>query len=221
MPLELRIEQDGESEIINYYGTIFRRYPKSPHLDVRRYFRDCRFRILHRVIYEDHVGPIPDGMHVHHADENPSNNSPENLVLVSPKEHVALHWTPERAKRQREHAERIRPLARKWHGTEEGRAWHREHAEKIGFGKGTAKEYECEQCGNTFASTKSSAVRFCSNKCKAAARRASGVDDVERECVECGKSFRVNRYAKTVTCSRSCANRQKHRTEGHRVRPNG
>ena len=217
----LVVEKDGCSEVVVYEGTTFRRYPDSPHLDVRRYFRDCRFRLLHRVIYEDCVGPIPDGMHIHHVDEDTANNEPENLRLVSAVEHNALHWTPERAARQREHAERIRPLAAEWHGTDEGRAWHREHAERMGLGKGPERDFTCERCGEAFKSRKCSNVRFCSNKYRTAARKASGVDNVERECVECGKKFTINRFVATRTCSRSCANRQKHRTEGHRVRSHG
>lgn len=45
----------------------------------------------HRIIYEALNGKIPDGYVVHHKDENKSNNSPENLELLSDKDHRALH----------------------------------------------------------------------------------------------------------------------------------
>lgn len=51
--------------------------------------------LLHRYI----MGKIvPDGSVVHHLDGNPSNNSPDNLVLLSSQsEHASLH-----AKQRRE-----------------------------------------------------------------------------------------------------------------------
>lgn len=45
----------------------------------------------HRVVWEQAHGPIPAGYHVHHIDENPANNSLENLRLVSMAEHRRLH----------------------------------------------------------------------------------------------------------------------------------
>ena len=35
--------------------------------------------------------PCPKGMHRHHIDCNPLNNSPENIMLLTPKEHRQLH----------------------------------------------------------------------------------------------------------------------------------
>ena len=45
----------------------------------------------HRVVYEKHHGPIPEGFHVHHRDENPRNNDPGNLELLSPGDHKKIH----------------------------------------------------------------------------------------------------------------------------------
>ena len=42
---------------------------------------------------------VPQGMHVHHKDEDPSNDVPENLEILTPHEHIAKHegtlWTGE------------------------------------------------------------------------------------------------------------------------------
>lgn len=35
--------------------------------------------------------PCPKGMERHHIDGNPLNNSPENVMIVTPKEHMELH----------------------------------------------------------------------------------------------------------------------------------
>lgn len=39
--------------------------------------------LIHRLVYEAHVGPIPEGYHVRHKDGQKANNTLENLELVS------------------------------------------------------------------------------------------------------------------------------------------
>lgn len=46
----------------------------------------------HRAVVEDRLGRYLEPHEVvHHRDENPSNNAPENLELVSRAEHVRIH----------------------------------------------------------------------------------------------------------------------------------
>lgn len=52
----------------------------------------------YRKIYQEHFGPIPkdqDGRtyDIHHKDGDHSNNSPENLEVLSIKEHYAVHYS--------------------------------------------------------------------------------------------------------------------------------
>lgn len=44
--------------------------------------------LIHRIIYAFCKGPIPAGMVVDHIDNNKSNNSPENLQLLTRKENT-------------------------------------------------------------------------------------------------------------------------------------
>lgn len=53
---------------------------------------------VYRRIYEQHYGPIPrenDGRtyEIHHIDGDDSNNSPENLVALTIKDHYKLHFS--------------------------------------------------------------------------------------------------------------------------------
>lgn len=163
---------------------------------------------LHREVYKHHCGEIPEGYHVHHVDGNRSNNDISNLELREACEHSADHANrPEHIAYGRMHIERIRPLASKWHGSEEGKAWHRKHGEET-FRARTESAHVCSLCGKSFKTKRlygANENKFCSNACKAEFRRRSGVDDEERICACCGKTFSINKYAKTMTCSRTCA----------------
>lgn len=49
-------------------------------------------KLLHKLVWIDHNGPIPDGDYVvHHIDENPLNNDINNLELMSRSEHTIHH----------------------------------------------------------------------------------------------------------------------------------
>lgn len=51
-------------------------------------------RINYRKICQEYYGYLDEemkGMDVHHIDGNHSNNLPENLMLISPQEHAAIH----------------------------------------------------------------------------------------------------------------------------------
>ena len=49
-------------------------------------------KLLHRLVYEEHYGPIPEGFHIHHLDNDKTNCSPENLLLLSKSNHHKLHF---------------------------------------------------------------------------------------------------------------------------------
>lgn len=203
------------AETTTWNGRVYRRWPNSKNRSDRRYFQRSvkgGVEYLHRAVWEKANGKIPEGHHIHHRDEDPGNNDISNLDCLHPKDHIAAHWSDERAQRQREWMDEIRPLTRAWHSSPEGIAEHR----RIG---GLAYEAFiptpklCRHCGAEFKPRKiGNADLFCSNKCKSAARRASGVDDETRECLSCGVAFETNKYSTARTCSRSCGNRQRART---------
>lgn len=199
-------------ESVTFDGVVYRRYPESKRWSDRSYFRasaGAGKESLHRELYKSHHGPIPDGWHVHHVDGDPGNNDPGNLAALPADEHHA-HHNHDRPPPPPPSAEALAKAA-EWHRSSEGRAWHRTHAQEA-WAKREPLDAICEWCGDGFEDI-SRRAKFCSNKCKTAARFASGVDDVDRECATCGTPFRINRYRKTKTCSRACAGRLRGRTK--------
>lgn len=48
---------------------------------------------LHKLIFEAVYGKVPQGCQIHHIDFDKTNNSPSNLALIKPSEHLSLHKT--------------------------------------------------------------------------------------------------------------------------------
>lgn len=159
-------------------------------------------RRLHRTIWESLNGPVPDGSHVHHIDNNRSNNDPANLICISQFDHLSGHGKEHTPEHLAKFNAMGREAAKSWHSSPEGIEWHRQHLANTGafkpFGSVT-----CARCSVVF-DVRRIGQSFCSNACKAAARRASGVDDEARICASCRCAFRVNRYSHVLNCSRTC-----------------
>jgi len=159
----------------------------------------------HIWVWINERGKIPPRMHIHHIDENKSNNHISNLQIISPGDHARLHYTEEKRQASRKLMDVIRPLTKKWHASKEGREWHREHAIKCNFGKHEIVDYACAECNKEFKASKLSWVKFCSNACKSTFRRKSGIDDIEVKCENCETTFIRNKYARKRFCSRKCS----------------
>ena len=166
----------------------------------------------HRWVWISIHGPIPPGYHIHHKDENRSNNDINNLELIEKSRHCRHHMqNEERKEMSRKLAAKIRPLTKKWHGSPEGLAWHKYHAEKHNFGKWKKHVEICDQCGTKYETRNRSHARFCSNKCKSAWRRGAGLDNEDRICVSCGDKFTTNKYGKIKLCTIDCISKQRNK----------
>lgn len=142
------------------------------------YFSNSRHGLLHRYVYEQEIGPIAEGAHVHHRDENKANNAPANLVALSPDEHFREH-----------------PRDADWHAAG-GRATWRNRP---------LLARECEECDRPFTS-RARHVRFCSTICgqRHYERTRTGRSYEGRVCEVCGHDFQARTASATLTCSRSC-----------------
>lgn len=165
---------------------------------------------IHRYVWEHYKGEIPKGYHVHHMDHDKSNNDINNLRLVPSSKHATMHGYERADEHYQEMIDNLdnnaRPKASEWHGSKEGIEWHKKQYEKTKDRFKQEREFKCEVCGNNFKSTQTRS-RFCSNKCKSAYRRNSGVDDIIIKCEQCGNDFKANKYSKVRFCSKSCSNK--------------
>lgn len=200
------IQYVDDGDVAVFDGLSFRKDKKTGY-----YLNAKTHKRLHVYVWEHYNGSIPIGYHVHHKDFNKSNNDIDNLILLTAQEHSALHgdsWNNERyAKQIKNLNENARPKANEWHKSEVGREWHKEHYKKMKDNLYQKKFFICEECGKRFESVDHGNNKFCSNACRAANRRKSGVDNEQRKCEWCGNIFEVNKYAKTRTCCRACRNK--------------
>ncbi len=168
---------------------------------------------LHRYIWEFYNGKAPKGHHVHHKDRDKSNNDISNLGLLRHGKHVTLHgiensMDDEWLERSRENLKvNARPKASEWHRSEEGKEWHKQHYESCKDKFHRKVKRNCDNCGAEFEALDNGLNRFCSNKCKSAWRRATGLDDEVKQCEFCGTVFIANKYSKQKCCSKACSNR--------------
>jgi hypothetical protein len=163
--------------------------------------------LLHRVIWEDHFGPIPEGYHIHHKDANRRNNHPENLQCLEGRIHLSRSAKKSSWVGSQENIkvlEEARKKGEAWHRSEEGREWHRQNAKNVKLGHiRAAYPRKCDHCSKDFTSPQKQG-RFCSPKCKVGFRYHSGVDKENRICAHCGKYFSIHRYSASLTCGKTC-----------------
>lgn len=216
-------------EVVVFNGRRYRRYPDAKQPAHRRYFGRSK-GFLHRDVWEFYNGPIPDGYEVHHIDGDTANNDISNLECLPASEHRRMEHAGQVAHAhsdaQKEHLARIRGKAAEWHRSEEGRAWHREHAKRA-FGKVDRKawydaqplvEKTCEECGVKFMGKIAKNV-LCSAACADRRRRRKLREkklSTPHYCQECGQPF-YTVQTKARFCGQVCRNkfhRERRKREG-------
>lgn len=203
------IEYSADGKIAIYDGYKFRRDPNTGYFLCTKKTDAGKRERLHVYVFRRANGAIPDGYHVHHIDEDKNNNEPENLALLAAVEHTAIHsrerWEADRDRMAKSLAINAVPAATAWHKSAEGRKWHSAHQKEI-LERAQEQEYVCTRCGKRYKALPiGKAKKFCSNACRAAARRESGVDNEKRFCRFCGEEFTTNKYSGAHFCSGGCA----------------
>lgn len=203
----MKVEYSEDRKTAFFDGIKFRKDMKTGYYLAGKPTHNGKRERLHVYVWRYFNGPVKDGYHVHHKDENKDHNDIENLTCIRGETHMKYHLLKYTANHREEMAENLvkyaRPKASEWHKSEDGRKWHREHwAESLGTVQ--LKERTCTFCGKKYFTKRTEASRFCSNNCKAAARRKSGVDDETRKCQVCGKEYQTNKYSPARFCSAEC-----------------
>jgi len=165
---------------------------------------------LHRAIWKYQKGEIPKKYDVHHIDGNKSNNSIENLQLISHSDHMRMHMsTAERKELSRKHIGKAIEASKSWHSSEEGLKWHSKHGKEC-FEKKKLINKSCHNCEKVFQTVQNFS-KYCSPTCQSSFRRKSGKDNEERHCEVCYEKFICNRYDTKKSCSASCGTMLGHR----------
>ena len=156
-----------------------------------------------RRVWEKEHGPIPEGHVIHHRDKDPFNNEIVNLECMTRFDHDSMHSKANTHAQQEARREnmKVAHAAQMEQMTPEDRT---ERAKKGWEGR-EAGTLTCQHCGEAYDTRHTGDTKYCSNACKSAARRASGVDNVTRFCLACGTAFLIDKYKKQQTCSRTCA----------------
>lgn len=168
---------------------------------------------LHQEIYRAAHGPIPDGWVVHHKDDNSLNNDPANLQAKPRGKHQAEHMAEAyqsptyRAAVAAQLAETAGPLAAEWHPSEEGRAWHRQHAQEMWSDENRERmlvEFDCEVCGERV--TRYQRARTCGQtNCYNRRARKEGRYKITARCAWCDEDFETSKFRPAKACSPRCA----------------
>lgn len=159
---------------------------------------------LHVYIWQKYNGEVPKGYHVHHKDENKDNNDISNLELLKAFDHLSHHGY-ERSDLSRENMLNVViPKAAEWHKSEAAKDYHKSQYETVSKEIWMAPVTKvCEICGKEYTTNHASAnkSRYCSNNCRATARRRRGADKIEYTCPRCGKTYMKYKYSKATVCS--------------------
>lgn len=158
----------SKSEVLIYNNHRYRRYPESKHPHHRNYFyaTEPRRGFLHRHIWEDIYGKIPDQHEIHHIDHDTLNNNIENLECILCSKHRAEHLSKRsKTEKHQEHMVEARKKAVDWHKSDEGRKWHSEMI-KSTWNKRKRTVKKCENCGHEFETPFPSRAKFCNRKCQ-------------------------------------------------------
>lgn len=132
---------------------------------------------LHRKAWAGAFGAIPKGCHIHHRDDDPSNNLLSNLECISAKQHLSETWERHRERRavKGHFTEQAKDAARDWHQSEAGRLWHSRNAKRTkSWTKWKREPRDCPHCNKTFDALirKSGHPQvYCTTACKVAAYR--------------------------------------------------
>lgn len=166
---------------------------------------------LHVAIWEHYnAASVPPNHCIHHKDENPFNNNPNNLEAVLSSEHFSEHgkknWKcDEFRKRGLKNLSNINDKAKEWHKSNEGREWHKKHANHFQKAWDFREERFCAHCQKLYIA-KTNHSKYCSSKCNQlhlARKKGVPLKNEHRNCAVCGNEF-FSKTANQKYCNKRC-----------------
>jgi len=132
-------------------------------------------KLMHRMVWEHTSGrPVPKGYCIHHLNGDRGDNRPENLCILAVSTHGQYHVRKNIKEIPEQMARGIRAAreaAKKWHGSAEGKDWHRDHGRES-WKRQRKQKYACTVCGKDYWTYPQSRKRgFCSPACQQRMRR--------------------------------------------------
>jgi len=201
-------------EFVVYNGEKFWLQTTGRYFQSGRHGPNAKERLLHRRIWIDNFGPIPEGTEVHHLDEDWRNNAPGNLEVRSISKHRREHQLQRMAEPEFR-AKAIQALrdnsdkAAGWHASPEGREWHAKNSIQA-WEKRQPVAAVCSVCTAAYETYFPDRSRFCSHSCEQKEGRIRHKTAVG-SCLQCGTTFTFNKYRKggQECCSRGCGIRRR------------
>lgn len=198
------MEHDTTSrrETVIYGGRKYHRYPLSKRRQLRVYFwRHDKWKTppfaLHRQIWIDHHGEIPEGHIIHHKDGNPLNNEIGNLEAMPRGEHAKMHAAqPEikRLMREAGHRQtgRIVAALTEWRKTPEAKLVYSENGKS-----------QSTRLVKQLAKWREENPEKAKAMCAAGAKKAFNISARELVCICCGTTF-VSTHRAARYCENGC-----------------
>ena len=158
---------------------------------------------IHRAVWSYYNGEILQGYVLHHVDNNPANNSIENLQALTNIEHIKLHNTKIPLLKNC-------PICGKEFTPKNNHQTYCSHSCSAKSESTENKKKICPVCGKTFIKKRNRQI-YCSQNCRIAHQK----NHEQKICVICGKKFMTDcKHPKTITCSSSCAGKLASLTRG-------
>ena len=197
-------------------------YEQTENKHIKIHLNDGSLATEHRYVYVRLKGPLKDGYHIHHVDNDKINNDPSNLEQLTSSEHCAIHSsTPEHLAHLRRISNRIpsprateilisvnKQRAGDAHHTRQPGYWTSERRQRNGevfarHEKASEKSKQCEGCGAEFIGCWKRS--FCCRNCKARAwRRRKGMPESPwrqfLHASDCRMTMALNHRVVSVEC---------------------
>jgi hypothetical protein len=119
-------------------------------------------------VWEFFNGEIPENHHIHHKDKDKSNNSIDNLELLSASEHSKHHAKENEWVGSESNKNQLREAGKKsaeWHASKAGIEWHSKHGKKSWENRELATK-NCIVCNTEFKTPFPTRAKFCCRRCK-------------------------------------------------------